>query len=320
MEYKILIIKNRFSKKLNFKKGLDYFAEKTPLKIIVEEIETNDEIIFKSVGNATYSGVVPEHLPFKKYVQEGTYNAVVLVYGNDAPGIRVSITEDTPFYKDTDFISICEVSDGGLTLNHELFHAFFKKIQRYGLGNFDPMDLCIKDGKVIPYYNDKMIDAKESNRTIALATLNHLWDKVATLNKGFFQTIIDTVVPVTKPSKSNWKYFKLTEKTGSFGTVADLSPSLVDMLDKAREIAGIPFVITSGFRTVTHNKAVGGVSDSAHLKGLAVDLRCRNSNERYLLLNALLSVGFNRIGYGKTFLHADIDTTKPKNVIFDYDN
>ena len=55
-------------------------------------------------------------------------------------------------------------------------------------------------------------------------------------------------------------------------------------LDHARELAGIPFVITSAYRTPEKNKEVGGSENSSHLKGLAVDIRVRSSSERYTIL------------------------------------
>ena len=61
-----------------------------------------------------------------------------------------------------------------------------------------------------------------------------------------------------------YKYFKEKEIVG-------LNTGLVEMLDKAREIAGIPFIITSGVRTPKQNEDAGGVNDSSHRKGLAVD-------------------------------------------------
>ena len=47
---------------------------------------------------------------------------------------------------------------------------------------------------------------------------------------------------------------------------------LIKMLDKARSIYGKPIYVTSGYRTELHNKEVGGVSNSSHLKGLAADI------------------------------------------------
>ena len=82
--------------------------------------------------------------------------------------------------------------------------------------------------------------------------------------------------------------------------------------------------VTSGYRTELHNKEVGGVSNSSHLKGLAADISDNqhgvkiHSNNRFLMLQALLSVGFNRIGVGSGFIHVDIDKSKPSDVIWTY--
>lgn len=91
-------------------------------------------------------------------------------------------------------------------------------------------------------------------------------------------------------------------------------------LQKARTIAGIPFVITSGHRTKTHNKIVGGSPTSAHLLGVAADIACNSSTERWKIVFALRDAGFKRIGIGKDFIHVDSDTRdfKPQHILFDY--
>jgi len=88
-------------------------------------------------------------------------------------------------------------------------------------------------------------------------------------------------------------------------------------LEMAREMAGIPFVINSGFRCPSHNKLVGGSSNSSHLKGIAADIAIKNSTDRRKILIALLTC-FNRIGIGGTFIHVDIDETKNPNVVWVY--
>jgi len=82
-------------------------------------------------------------------------------------------------------------------------------------------------------------------------------------------------------------------------------------LDEAREIANVPFVITSGYRTQQHNLDVGGRVGSSHCKGLAVDIACNNSGDRVKILTALIQVGFRRIGIHKSFIHSDLDHDKP---------
>ncbi|SDO04213.1 Peptidase M15 [Desulfonauticus submarinus] len=89
-------------------------------------------------------------------------------------------------------------------------------------------------------------------------------------------------------------------------------------LDMAREMAGVPFRITSGFRCEKHNREVGGKPDSAHLGGWAVDIRATNSKARYKIITALINCGFTRIGIGKNFIHADKDPEKVQNVVWVY--
>ena len=89
-------------------------------------------------------------------------------------------------------------------------------------------------------------------------------------------------------------------------------------LDEARERAGIPFVINSAYRSPEHNAKIGGKPNSSHLKGLAVDISVTNSRQRFIVLNALLEVGFTRIGIADTFIHVDLDSGKSKDVIWTY--
>jgi len=114
------------------------------------------------------------------------------------------------------------------------------------------------------------------------------------------------------------KHFTLDEfRCPCCGSV-QMDKDFVILLDLARTIAGIPFVITSGYRCEKHNKEIGGVSDSAHIKGLASDIKVKNSSDRYVILDALRKVGFNRFGIGPDFIHVDCDDTKPQNVIWTY--
>ena len=90
------------------------------------------------------------------------------------------------------------------------------------------------------------------------------------------------------------------------------------MLDEARHKAGIPFVITSGYRCPSHNRAVGGVANSAHTKGLAADIACSDSRTRGYIIGALFEAGFNRIGIHEHFIHVDDDPSKDADVVWLY--
>lgn len=118
----------------------------------------------------------------------------------------------------------------------------------------------------------------------------------------------------------NLRHFNISEFDSPDlpGSGEEMKASFLTMLDNARELAKIPFEINSGFRTDFHNKRVGGVESSSHLKGYAADISCNQSKERYRIISSLLSVGFNRIGVAKTFIHVDNDPDKPKDVIWTY--
>lgn len=98
--------------------------------------------------------------------------------------------------------------------------------------------------------------------------------------------------------------------------VKGLDQELVAKLDMARKVAGIPFIITCGVRTKEENDLVGGVSDSAHLTGKAVDLRCEDSTARFKMVSGLLSAGFKRVEVASAHIHVDVDEDKPQYVMW----
>ena len=127
------------------------------------------------------------------------------------------------------------------------------------------------------------------------------------------------------PKTLNLKYFKIEEfaspddpKSGS-----KMDAKFLEKLDYARQNAGVPFKINSGYRTIEWNAKIGGRVGvgklmSSHCKGLAADIHCNNSRNRGLIINALISVGIRRIGIAKTFIHCDVDKDKDQDVIWLY--
>ena len=101
-----------------------------------------------------------------------------------------------------------------------------------------------------------------------------------------------------------------------------MSDEIISLLDHARDLAGTPFKITSGYRIeadIQRLKKAGYKvsSKSSHLKGLAADIACDNTT-RYNILDSLMKVGFNRIGISSSFIHVDIDPDKPPFTIWTY--
>lgn len=121
-----------------------------------------------------------------------------------------------------------------------------------------------------------------------------------------------------------WNYFEPSEVEGldvEYVAKLDLARGRTIELDPQKQ--GVPFVITSGFRSLEKNQSViGAVPDSAHTKGLGTDLKVDSSFQVALVVEALLSVGINRIGiyvnkdWQPIHIHNDVDPDKPPHVIF----
>ena len=106
------------------------------------------------------------------------------------------------------------------------------------------------------------------------------------------------------------------------GALSDLNPELLRVLSLIEKKVGFPLHVNDGLRPPDSNAALVtlglAVADSAHLTGLAVDCKALTSSDRYRIVVAALGAGFERIGIGKTFVHLDIDPSKPQGVIWLY--
>lgn len=115
------------------------------------------------------------------------------------------------------------------------------------------------------------------------------------------------------------KHFKKSEFECKCGCgLNNISFEFVKKLDIARETANVPFHINSACRCLKHNKKVGDSENSSHLKGIAVDIRVRNSSERFAIKKSLYDIGIERFGDANSFIHADIDLDKNKRVEWKY--
>lgn len=80
----------------------------------------------------------------------------------------------------------------------------------------------------------------------------------------------------------------------------------LDRLQQLREAVGVPLIVTSGYRSPSHNKAVGGAANSMHLRGQAFDITMTNMDPAWFIREAG-AVGFTGIGtYPRHgFVHVD---------------
>ena len=115
-------------------------------------------------------------------------------------------------------------------------------------------------------------------------------------------------------------YFEYSEfdSPDQAGSYKHMDVEFLNKLAQARKIAAVGFKITSGYRSPEHNEKVGGVPNSSHTLGHAVDIYAPTSRQKYIIINALLQAGFDRIGVAKNFIHVDDDPSKNEDVIWTY--
>ena len=58
------------------------------------------------------------------------------------------------------------------------------------------------------------------------------------------------------------------------------------VLAPAREKLGKPITVNSGYRCQVHNRAVGGVANSQHMKGEAADIACEDNEKLAEIIEA----------------------------------
>lgn len=97
-----------------------------------------------------------------------------------------------------------------------------------------------------------------------------------------------------------------------------MSADFIRKLDAIREEVGFPLIINSGYRSQQWNSHVGGSTTSSHMKGVAVDIRVINDMQRHAIVKAALKHGVNRFGWGRTYVHLDIDRQKSPNIVWGY--
>lgn len=90
-----------------------------------------------------------------------------------------------------------------------------------------------------------------------------------------------------------------------------VSPRLLQGLEKFRElIGGKPVIITSGWRSTSSNREIGGSPTSQHVSGKAADITVRGVSVIDMYRTALLVPEFREGGIGvypeENFIHVDV--------------
>jgi len=140
-------------------------------------------------------------------------------------------------------------------------------------------------------------------------------DKPTMIKKDFaaLSRLDPQILSNDSKTKPNFRYFKISEFDCPCCHKNKTSLDLIQLLDEARQIAGIPFNISSGYRCKKHNSKVGGSVTSSHLSGLGADIMVAVGYPRLLIIESLLKAGFQRIGVSSNMIHVDIDPNKPSS-------
>ena len=100
-------------------------------------------------------------------------------------------------------------------------------------------------------------------------------------------------------------YFTREEFACQYTGENEISDRLLLKLDLLRARCGFPFVITSGYRSEDHPIEAKKEKAGTHAQGIAADIRARNGNERYTIVQEAIKLGFNGVGVARTFIHVD---------------
>lgn len=103
-------------------------------------------------------------------------------------------------------------------------------------------------------------------------------------------------------------WFNLTEfdSPDLLGSGQFMDREFLARLEVARYNAGVPFRISSGYRTKAHNKEVGGVPKSLHLKGLAADILYKDQEEAIKIIVGLSEAGMSFIKLYDHHIHCEL--------------
>jgi uncharacterized protein YcbK (DUF882 family) len=97
-----------------------------------------------------------------------------------------------------------------------------------------------------------------------------------------------------------------------------ISRYLLGRLSELENFLSFDLHFNSGYRCAVCNKAAGGVPNSGHMRGVAVDIAVPDSNTRFRIVQGALKCSFRRIGIGKNFVHLDVDDSLPQTMLWVY--
>lgn len=123
--------------------------------------------------------------------------------------------------------------------------------------------------------------------------------------------------PVPEQLTKNFHIDEFRSKDGA-QFPEDVKQNLLELaqnLQILRDYIGYPIYVTSGYRSIAHNKAVGGVKGSYHTKGMASDIYVKEYTPKALaeMIEYLIKEGKMKeggLGVYDSFVHYDIQGLK----------
>lgn len=91
--------------------------------------------------------------------------------------------------------------------------------------------------------------------------------------------------------------------------------AMAEELQVVRDYIGSPIIITSAYRTPDWNKRVGGVKNSYHTTGEAVDIKVNGMKPYDLAVYVAALTEFTGYGIANNFVHLDM---REHLTVFDY--
>ena len=124
-----------------------------------------------------------------------------------------------------------------------------------------------------------------------------------------------------KDDPAQWEqypHFKEEEFNCSETGENDMTGTFMRRLEQCRYIFDKPMVINSGYRSPKHSIEAAKDKPGEHSQGMAADVACDSSRDRYDLVRAAIHAGFHRLGIADTYVHLGLSYRKDKDVIWLY--
>lgn len=112
------------------------------------------------------------------------------------------------------------------------------------------------------------------------------------------------------------RYFTVDEFNCQHTGENQMEPEFMELVDELRHRCDFPFIITSGYRSITHPIEAKKDVPGTHAQGIAADIKINNGSERYTLIKNALELGFTGLGVASTFIHVDTRGTTPVSWLY----